>query len=141
MGVVTVFLVDKSAWEWARRDTKATEHLTSLIDAGHVLAGSHLTTMELAYSARNAVDHKKVISRQRSAHWLPVNETVMDRALEVIAILAERGQHRTPIPDVIIAATAEVHGATVLHVDSDYERIAAVTGQSVHRLPTLAGQA
>jgi predicted nucleic acid-binding protein len=82
-----------------------------------------------------------VISRQRSAHWLPVNETVMDRALEVIAILAERGQHRTPIPDVIIAATAEVHGATVLHVDSDYERIAAVTGQSVHRLPTLAGQA
>jgi predicted nucleic acid-binding protein len=136
VALVTFFLVDKSAWEWARRDTTASEHLAALIDAGHVLAGSHLTAMELAYSARNAADHKKVISRQRGARWLPVTEAVMDRALDVIAMLAKRGQHRTPIPDVVIAATAETHGATVLHVDSDYEQIAAVTGQPVHRLRT-----
>lgn len=42
----------------------------------------------------------------------------MDRALEVVAMLAAKGQHRTPIPDVIIAATAEHHQATVLHIDS-----------------------
>jgi hypothetical protein len=34
-----------------------------------------------------------------------------------------------PIPDLLVAATAEVHGATVLHHDRDFERIAAVTGQ------------
>src|SRR5262249_30477512 len=118
-------------------DATASGQLTALIDAGHILAGSHLTAMKLAYSARNAVDHKKVISRQRGAHWLPVTEAVMDRA-EVIALLAKRGQHRTPIPDVIIAATAEMHGATVLHVDSDFEHIAAVTRQPVHRLETSA---
>lgn len=136
MAALTVYLVDKSAWEWARRDATANAGLAELVQAGHVLAGSHLTAMELAYSARNADDHAKMIARQRASRWLPVTEAVMDRALQVIALLATRGQHRIPIPDVIIAATAENHQATVLHVDSDYDRIATVTGQPTRRLPT-----
>jgi predicted nucleic acid-binding protein len=136
VAAVTVYLVDKSAWEWARRDAAANAELGRLLQAGHILAGSHLTATELAYSTRNAADHARMIARQRAARWLPVTEAVMDRALDVVAMLARRGQHRTPIPDVIIAATAEHHGATVLHVDSDYDRISAVTGQAVHRLPT-----
>lgn len=133
---MTVFLVDKSAWEWARRDDTAAEELSGLVREGHVLAGSHLTAMELAYSARNADDHARIIARQRAARWLPVTEAVMDRALEIISRLAQRGHHRIPIPDVIIAATAEQHGATVLHVDGDYDLIAAVTDQPVRRLTT-----
>jgi len=136
VAALTVYLVDKSAWEWARRDAAAKTEMEGLIEAGHILAGSHLTAMELAYSARNADDHARVIARQRASRWLPVTEAVMDRALDVIAMLAARGQHRIPIPDVIIAATAERHGATVLHVDSDYDRVATVTGQPVRRLPT-----
>jgi predicted nucleic acid-binding protein len=77
-----------------------------------------------------------VIARQRAECWLPVTEAVMNRALEVIAMLAACGQHRVPISDVIIAATAERHGTTVLHVDSDYDRVATVTGQPMCRLPT-----
>lgn len=133
---MTVFLVDKSAWEWARRDDTAGAELSGLVREGHVLAGSHLTAMELAYSARNADDHARVIARQRAARWLPVTELVMDRALEIISSLARRGHHRVPIPDVIIAATAEQHDATVLHVDGDYDLIAAVTEQPVRRLTT-----
>jgi predicted nucleic acid-binding protein len=136
VAALTVFLVDKSAWEWARRDAAANTELAELVQGGHILAGSHLTAMELACSARNADDHARVIARQRASRWLPVTEAVMDRALEVIAMHATRGQHRIPIPDVIIAATAERHGATVLHVDSDYDRVATVTGQPVRRLPT-----
>jgi predicted nucleic acid-binding protein len=41
---------------------------------------------------------------------------------------------RCPIPDLIIAATAELHGAEVLHVDSDYDLIAQVTDQPMRRL-------
>ena len=33
------------------------------------------------------------------------------------------------VRDLVIAATAEAHGATVLHYDADYDRIAKVTGQ------------
>jgi predicted nucleic acid-binding protein len=57
--------------------------------------------------------------------------------VEILALLADRGQHRAPsIPDLIIAATAELAGLTVLHLDKDFEVIASVTGQPVERLST-----
>lgn len=63
--------------------------------------------------------------------------TIEDRAGVVQAVLANRGQHRAPsIPDLLIAAIAELSQLTVLHVEKDYELIAAVTGQPVERLVT-----
>ena len=60
---------------------------------------------------------------------------IEDRAVEVLTLLADRGQHRAPpIPDLIIAATAELAGLTVLHPDKGFEVIAQVTGQPVERL-------
>ncbi|MGH8859761.1 MAG: VapC toxin family PIN domain ribonuclease, partial [Jatrophihabitantaceae bacterium] len=48
---------------------------------------------------------------------------------------ADRGQHRAPsIPDLLVAATAERSGMTVLAVDKDFDLIAAVTGQPVETL-------
>jgi len=45
--------------------------------------------------------------------------------VEVLALLADRGQHRAPsIPDLIIAATAELAGLTILPLDQDFEVIA-----------------
>jgi predicted nucleic acid-binding protein len=50
-------------------------------------------------------------------------------------MLADRGQHRAPsIPDLIIAATAELAGLTILHLDKDFETIASITGQPLERL-------
>jgi len=37
-------------------------------------------------------------------------------------------------PDLIIVATAEVAGLTVLHLDKNFATIAEVTGQPVERL-------
>jgi len=60
---------------------------------------------------------------------------IEDRAIEVVASLADRGQHRAPsIPDLLIAATAELSGLTVLHLDKDFEVIAEITGQPIERL-------
>ncbi len=60
---------------------------------------------------------------------------VEDRAVEVQAMFADRGLHRAPsVPDLLIAATAELGGLIVLHVDKDFELIADVTGQPVERL-------
>ena len=62
---------------------------------------------------------------------------IEDRAVDVLTLLADRGQHRAPsIPDLIIAATGELAGLTVLHLDKDFEVIAQVTGQPVERLST-----
>jgi predicted nucleic acid-binding protein len=108
---LSVLLADKSALEWARRDKRAR-------------------------AARNQADLEALLVGQRALEWLPVNEAVMDRALEVQRLLAAHSGdgHRRPIPDLIIAATAELHGAEVLHVDSDYDMIAQVTGQPMRRL-------
>ena len=58
-----------------------------------------------------------------------------DRAVEVQRLLAERGQHRAPsIPDLLIAAAAELNQRTVLHLDKDFDLIAELTAQPVERL-------
>jgi predicted nucleic acid-binding protein len=50
--------------------------------------------------------------------------------MDVQAMLARKSQHRGVGPgDLLIAACAEVHGATVLHYDRDFDVIAEVTGQ------------
>ena len=60
---------------------------------------------------------------------------IEDRAVAVQSALAARGQHRAPsIPDLLIAATAELAELTVLHLDKDFELIAALTGQPLERL-------
>jgi predicted nucleic acid-binding protein len=62
---------------------------------------------------------------------------IEDRAAEVLTLLADRGQHRAPsIPDLLIAATAELAGLTVLYCGKDFDLIAAVTGQPAERLNT-----
>jgi len=49
--------------------------------------------------------------------------------------LADRGLYRAPsVPDLIIAAAAELAGLTVLHLDKDFELIAEITGQPAERL-------
>jgi predicted nucleic acid-binding protein len=132
---LSVLLADKSALEWARRDDRARAAFLGLRTA-HVIAACHMTALEICYSARNPADLEALLEGQRALEWLPVSEAAMDRALEVQRLLARhRGNgHRRPIPDLIIAATAELYGAEVLHVESDYDIIAEVTGQPVRRL-------
>lgn len=69
-----------------------------------------------------------------SARTPPIGPRI-ERGLVRITTVADRGQHRAPsVPDLIIAATAELAGLTVLHLDKDFELIAEITGQPVERL-------
>ena len=68
----------------------------------------------------------------RPEHITPAIEA---RAVEIQMLLADRGQHRAPsIPHLLIAATAELSRLTVLHVDKDFDLIAAITDQPIDRL-------
>jgi predicted nucleic acid-binding protein len=40
--------------------------------------------------------------------------------------LAASGRHRVPIPDLLIAACAQQHGADVVHVDRHFDALAEV---------------
>ncbi len=68
-----------------------------------------------------------------------ITPRIEDRAVAVQLALADLGQHRAPsIPDLLIAATAESAGLSVLHLDKDFEVIAEVTGQPIELLAIAA---
>ena len=96
-----------------------------------------ITRLELGYSARSGEAGRRQfalppLSLMPIEHLTPAIE---DRAFQVQMLLADRGQHRAPsIPDLLIAATAEKAGLTVLAVDKDFALIAAITGQPVEGL-------
>jgi predicted nucleic acid-binding protein len=96
-----------------------------------------LLRLEVGYSARSDAQ-ARAVSRTPPVVAIPVGyltPAIEDRAIEVQLLLADRGKHRAPsIPDLIIAATAELAGLTLLHLDKDFDLIGDVTGQRVERL-------
>jgi predicted nucleic acid-binding protein len=132
---MTTWLIDKSALarlaispdaaEWAARIERGLVRITTV------------TRLEVGYSARSGSEVRTgfahpPLSSMQVEYMTPAIE---DRAVEVLTLLADRGQHRAPsVPDLIIAATAELAGLTVLHLDKGFDVIADVTGQSVERL-------
>ena len=111
----------------------------SRIERG-LLRLSAVTRLELGFSARSGEAAREAfglppLSLMPIEHLTPAME---DRAFEVQMLLADRSQHRAPsIPDLLIAATAEKAGLTVLAVDKDFDLIAEITGQSVETLALL----
>jgi predicted nucleic acid-binding protein len=130
VALTPLHLADKSALE-QRRHSGAARHLLEALLLEDLLASCHVTALEVLYSARNLDDYETLQGGIAAIKWLPVTEQVMDRALEVQHLLARRGQHRTPLPDLMVAAAAEVNEAVVLHYDSDFDRIGHVTGQAM----------
>ena len=96
-----------------------------------------MVVMEYLRGARDADEYHAFEQSLRAYPWLRIEPADWERALEVSRQLAavSAGYHRgVPIPDLLIAAVAERHGATLAHDDADYERIAAITGQALLRL-------
>lgn len=129
------WLVDKSALVRLAESEEAAEW-AARIQRGLVRI-STLTRLEVGFSARSATELRESMTKPPLAS-MPVEyltPPIEDRAVAVQVALAERGHHRGPsIPDLLIAATAELAQLTVLHIDADYEVIADLTGQSVERL-------
>lgn len=132
---MTSWIVDKSAVvrldlsedasEWANRIHRGLVRITVM------------TRLELGYSARSGTqlrseNDRPPLSTMPIEYLTPAAE---NRAVEVQAVLADHGRHHAPsVPDLLVAAVAELAGLTVLHVDKDFDLIADVTGQPVERL-------
>jgi predicted nucleic acid-binding protein len=129
MALGPLYLADKAAWEQARYDKGARQRLHDLREAGQ-LAVCIVSMAELLYSARNADELARMRLDLSSLPYLHMSPAAEQHLADIMAALALRGQHRTPIPDLMLAAIAHAHSAVVLHYDADYERIADVTGQS-----------
>lgn len=132
---MTTWLIDKSALvrlaaspdapAWATRIERGLVRITTV------------TRLETGYSARSGPQLRAAF-QQPPLSSMPVEymtPAIEHRAVEILTVLADRGQHRAPsTPDLIIAATAELAGLTVLHLDKDFDLIGEITGQPMERL-------
>jgi predicted nucleic acid-binding protein len=132
---VNAWLIDKSAIARLHLATDPSEWATRI--ARGLVRICTVTLLEVGYSARSADDHRTLLAEPPIAS-MPIEyltPRAEARALELQAMLAERGHHRAPsVPDLLIAASAELAELTVLHLDKDFELIAGFTGQRVERL-------
>jgi predicted nucleic acid-binding protein len=127
----TVYLADTSFMVHQGRHQGVRERYERLLIEGRV-ALCQMTAMEWINNAVNPKGVAALAAAIKGHRWLDVTADAMDRAVDVHLQMAAIGEHRNfSLPDLIIAATAERNGATVLHYDSDFDRIAAITGQPV----------
>jgi predicted nucleic acid-binding protein len=126
------FLIDTSALARLMRPGAESFGWDQAAAAG-LLAVCPITELEFFYSARSQADRTQTLADMRSLFgWVPVHDRAYVRAWDIQGELTSNGQHRSAGPvDLVVAATAELAGLTLLHHDRDFDIIAKVTGQSL----------
>lgn len=126
---MTAYLVDTSVVNRDGRSPAVTEALERRAAQGPLFRCQIVVLEVLRGTAKHQYAAKR--SALEAAYpELEMTKDVHERALAVQALLADSSKHQgVKIPHLLIAACAEVHGATVLHYHADYDTIAAVTSQ------------
>jgi predicted nucleic acid-binding protein len=124
----TRYLIDKSAFaRWAK---PAVASVLDPLSLSGRLAVCGVIELELLHSARSSDDARRIRDGLQGFDWLPTPDEVWDRAAQIQSEMVARGSWRAlSVSDLIIAAVAERHSATVLHYDGDFDLVAEVTDQ------------
>jgi predicted nucleic acid-binding protein len=94
------------------------------------LARAGISDLEIGFSARDAAEWDRLADAVEAFELVETTDEHVRRARQVQRLLATKHQRGRKVPDLLIAAAAEARNLTVLHYDADFDRIAAVTGQS-----------
>jgi hypothetical protein len=113
---MTLVLIDKSAYVRGEASVADSDDLCLCA----------VTRLELLYSARSARDYELLEDDLQQFRDLRMDAETFAGALQAQRELAARGQHRLPVPDLLIASCAQQYGAEVLHVDRHYDVLAQV---------------
>ena len=127
MAVAPLYLADKSALARLHHPTVARRLGPLLVDG--LVATTPIIDLEVLDSVRSRADYEEILAERRALPSFPLTREVTNRAIDIQNALAQRGRHRLPLPDLLIAATAELNDLAVLHYDADFDRIAEVTSQ------------
>jgi len=125
------FLVDTSAVVRLLRDRDVRSRWQPQITAG-VIGICPITELELLYSARSKADREEWLELFNATFaWVAMPDRVFGRATEIQAAMTARGTHRSAgAVDLLLAATAELSGLTLVHYDHDFDEIVKATGQA-----------
>ena len=126
-----LYLADTSAWH---RSGRVVERWEPLLETDEIALCTPVR-LELLLSARGPADYRALSSDLAHVRHLRLDDRCERAAARIQEALVERSQHRGPTPmDLLIAAIAEVNGATLLHYDRHFDAIARVTGQPMEWL-------
>jgi predicted nucleic acid-binding protein len=132
-------LADTSAWTTRHRDPRVEERFNDLVEDGEI-AICEIVELELLVSAQSGPDFADRRNALESLPRVPVDADVWRRATDVFQLLAETAplhHRRVNVPDLLVAAAAELKELAVVHYDRDFEVIAAVTKQPLRALAPL----
>lgn len=132
-------LADTSAWTNRLKDDALRARFDARVTAGEI-ATCEMVNLELLRGSRDHEQFARMRDDLESLRNIPIGKRVWHRATDVLEALAARGplHHRqVPIPDVLIAAAAELAELPVCHYDAHFELIAEVTGQPMRAIAPL----
>lgn len=132
---VETWLIDTSAYARLHQSPDQ-EAWLERIERGLVFL-STVTVLEIGYSFTTSAQATRQLDDGLLNYFVRdyMTPAIENRAQEVQLELLANGTHRAAsVADLLVAASAEVYGRRVLHVDRDFDLIAAVTGQQVERL-------
>jgi predicted nucleic acid-binding protein len=121
-----LLLADKSALERATPET---------LKLGEICVCA-VVRLEMLYSARSPHNYTEIEDSLSAFRELSMNAETILTAVTAHRELGEKGRHRIPIPDLLIAACAQQHQAAVLHIDRHYDLLAEVLAFEPVRLVT-----
>lgn len=123
---MALILLDKSAWVRGG---------AGLLEYGE-LSLCAITRLEILHSARSPADFATLEQDLGEYRDLRIDHATITAAESAQRDLAARGRHRVALPDLIIGACAQQHGADVLHVDRHFDVLAEIFGFRSIRLPS-----
>jgi predicted nucleic acid-binding protein len=125
------YLVDATVLVLRAQHQMVEQRFDGLLIEGRLVL-CQMALLEYLNSAPDPKSYERLWTSLHTQPWVDITTEAMDRSLEVHRELAKQRKHRNvKLRDLIMAATAELAGLTVLHYDEDYDRIAKITGQPV----------
>jgi predicted nucleic acid-binding protein len=132
-------LADTSAWTNRQKDRRVAVDFNGRVERREI-ATCEIVMLELLWSAGDAEQFSQRRRRLEALELVQIHSAVWRRAIDVFEELSRRGplHHRqVALPDLLVAAAAELANIPVCHYDRDFELIAEVTGQPVRAIAPL----
>jgi len=130
-------LADTSAWTNRHKDPAVDRDFEERILADEI-AISPMVVMELLWTTQSEREFEDLRRDLDVLAKIPNDQDSWDRAMDVWHELVIQGRHRqVKIPDLLVAASADIAGVPVCHYDGDFDVIATITGQRVRAIAPI----
>ena len=130
-------LADTSAWTNRHRDPAVDRDFEERILADEI-AACPMVVIELLWTTQSEREFEDLRRDLDALAKVPNDQDSWDRAMDVWRELVIQGRQRqVKIPDLLVAASAEIAGLPVCHYDGDFDVIATITGQPVRAIAPI----